>query len=238
MSEAPYRIDVKFPTRVIRSPRVLEIAEAFGIGLDDKDFVVFDGLELPIKRGDIVYITGQSGAGKSVLLRELASQMAARGHSVVNLDSIVFEEKPLIDQIGETTKRGIELLAIAGINDAYLYIRKPSELSDGQRYRFRLAKAIERGADVWAADEFMAILDRTSARAISFAIQKAARRVGATALVATTHVDLVADLGPDVIVTKRFREKLRVEVIEDAAAKLASAPVTREELNERILKVL
>lgn len=238
MSEAPYLIDVKFPTRVIRSPRVLEIAEAFGIGLDDKDFVVFDGLELPIKRGDIVYITGQSGAGKSVLLRELAAQMAARGHSVVNLDSIAFEDKPLIDQIGDTTKRGIELLAIAGINDAYLYIRKPSELSDGQRYRFRLAKAIERGADVWAADEFMAILDRTSARAISFAIQKAARRMGATALVATTHVDLVADLGPDVVVTKRFREKLRVEVIEDAAAKLASAPVSREELNERILKVM
>ncbi len=45
----------------------------------------------------------------------------------------------------------------------YLYIRKPQELSDGQRYRFRLAKIIESGAKVWVADEFLAVLDRTTA---------------------------------------------------------------------------
>ncbi|KCZ36713.1 hypothetical protein J802_4048, partial [Acinetobacter baumannii 45002_9] len=30
-----------------RSERVLEVAEAFGLGLDDKTFVVFDNLDLP-----------------------------------------------------------------------------------------------------------------------------------------------------------------------------------------------
>lgn len=231
-----YKIDIRFKTRVERSARVLEVAEAFGIGLEDKEFVVFDNLELEIKKGDIVYITGQSGGGKSVLLRELATQMAVGGRSVVNLDSIVFEDKPLIDQIGTSTDDAIRLLGIAGVNDAYLYVRKPTELSDGQRYRLRLAKAIETGAEVWVADEFLAVLDRTAAKVIAFSIQKAARRAGATVIVATTHTDMVSDLCPDLVIEKRFREKVRIEAFLDAGHLAERKQVTRDEINELLLK--
>ncbi len=48
-----------------------------------------------------------------------------------------------------------------------MFIRKPNELSDGQRYRFCLAKLIESKAKVWVADEFLAVLDRTTAKVIS-----------------------------------------------------------------------
>lgn len=159
----------------------------------------------------MVYITGQSGSGKSLLLRELEAQMRDRKKSVINLDNIVFDsEKTLIDQIGTSTNDALRLLSIAGLNDAYLFIRKPQELSDGQRYRFRLAKAIESQADVWVADEFMAVLDRVAARVIAYSVQKTARAVGATLIVATTHTDMVEDLGPDLYIEKRYREKLRV----------------------------
>lgn len=235
MEKHTYTIDTRFQTRVERSPRVLEIAEAFGIGLEDKEFVVFDNLQLEIADGDVVYITGQSGGGKSVLLRELRRQMEER-LTVVNLDEIVFADKPLIEQIGKDTNDAIRLLAIAGINDAYLYVRKPQELSDGQRYRFRLAKAIETGAKVWVADEFLAVLDRTSAKVIAFSMQKAARRAGATLMVATTHTDMVADLFPDLVIEKRFREKVRVEVFADAAERAQTTPMTRQEVNELLMK--
>lgn len=232
----PYLIDKRFQTRVERSERVLDIAEAFGIGLEDKEFVVFDNLTLDVADGDIVYITGQSGGGKSVLLRELSAQMAARGLTVVNLDHVELQDKPLIDQIGSSTDDAIRLLATAGINDAYLYVRKPSELSDGQRYRFRLAKAIETGAQVWVADEFLAVLDRTSAKVIAYSLQKTARRAGATVIVATTHTDMVRDLAPDLRIEKRYREKLRVDVFENAAREAAERPMTRDEINELLLK--
>lgn len=235
MEKRTYTIDTRFQTRVERSARVLEIAEAFGIGLEDKEFVVFDNLQLEIADGDVVYITGQSGGGKSVLLRELRRQMEER-LTVVNLDEIVFADKPLIEQIGTDTNDAIRLLAIAGINDAYLYVRKPQELSDGQRYRFRLAKAIETGAKVWVADEFLAVLDRTSAKVIAFSMQKAARRAGATLMVATTHTDMVADLFPDLVIEKRFREKVRVEVFADAAERAQTTPMTRQEVNELLMK--
>ena len=232
----PYHIDIRFQTRVERSPRVLEIAEAFGIGLEDKEFIVFDNLDLQVNDGDVVYITGQSGGGKSVLLRELARQMTDRGKTVAHLDDMQFDDKPLIDQIGRDTNHAIELLAKAGISDAYLYVRKPKELSDGQRYRFRLAKAIETGAQVWVADEFLAILDRTTAKVIAFSLQKAARRAGATLLVATTHTDMVVDLAPDLVVEKRFREKLRTEVFADAANQADMHTMTRADLNNLLLK--
>ena len=231
-----YSVDVRFQTRVQRSPRVLEVAEAFGIGLEDKEFVVFDNLNIEVRQGDVIYITGQSGGGKSVLLRNLSAQMEAEGKSVINLDHIAFEDRPLIDQIGRDTNHAIELLAAAGINDAYLYVRKPGELSDGQRYRFRLAKAIETGAQVWAADEFLAVLDRTSAKVIAFSLQKNARRRGVTLMVATTHTDMVADLYPDLVIEKRFREKVRVETFEKAAERAATETVTRDEINDLLMK--
>lgn len=234
-----YNIDKRFSTRVKRDQRVLEVAESFGIGLEDREFVIFDNLQLEVKAGDVVYITGQSGSGKSLLLRELRDQMRAEGKKVVDLDQVTLDmDVPLISQIGKNTNDAIRILGIAGLNDAYLFVRKPGELSDGQRYRFRLAKAIETGADVWVADEFMAVLDRTAAKVIAYSLQKTARRAGATVIVATTHSDMVTDLGPDLFIEKRYREKLRVEVVEDAAAKCAARQMTADDVNSLILKAM
>jgi ABC-type ATPase with predicted acetyltransferase domain len=226
-----YTIDKRFHTRVARSQRVVEVAEAFGLGLDDKEFVIFDQLKLDVAQGDVIYITGQSGSGKSLLLRELSAQMAAEGQKVANLDEVAIDaDLPLIDQIGTSTNDAIRLLSIAGLNDAYLFIRKPGELSDGQRYRFKLAKAIESQADVWVADEFMAVLDRTAAKVIAYAVQKTARKVNATVIVATTHLDLVEDLQPSLYIEKRYREKLRIEAFTDLnAAAEGSKTLTRDE---------
>lgn len=52
-----YTINVSFQTRVNKTMRTLEIAESFGLGLDEKEWTLYDNLELEVKQGDVVYIT-------------------------------------------------------------------------------------------------------------------------------------------------------------------------------------
>src|SRR6185369_10480394 len=206
-----YTIAKSFSTKVERSPRVIEVAEAYGLGLSDKEFTIYYQFEIEVEQGQVLYITGQSGSGKSLLLRELAAQMKAAGLNVADIESIHFDDRPLIDQVGKNMTEASNLLSQAGVNDAYLQIRRPKELSDGQRYRMRLAKLIESGAQVWVADEFGAILDRTTAKVVAFNMQKMARKLGATLIVATTHTDMEDELGPDIMITKRFKERIDVK---------------------------
>lgn len=209
-----YTVTKKFHTSVDRTPRVLEVAEAFGLGLSDKEFVVYDGLQIEVRPTDVVYITGQSGSGKSLLLRDLVAQMRESGLKVTDLNEIELPEKPVIEILGESSNQAAETLAKAGISDAWIYIRKPSELSDGQRYRLKLAMVMDSDADIWCADEFGAVLDRITARAVAYNMAKVARRVGKCLMVATTHTDLKDELAPDLTVTKRFREKVDLEASE------------------------
>ncbi|WP_225322305.1 ATP-binding cassette domain-containing protein [Klebsiella pneumoniae] len=207
-----YVINVSFNTRVNKTIRTLEIAESFGLGLDEKAWTLYDNLELDIERGDVVYVTGQSGSGKSVVLRELQRLMADAGQRVASIDDFIFaDDTNVIDQLGKTTSDALGLLSMAGLNDAYLFVRKPSEMSDGQKYRLKIAKLIESGADVWVADEFGAVLDRVTAQVVASNLQRAARAVGATVIVATTHEDLKNALRPSVQITKHYKERVKVD---------------------------
>ena len=208
-----YTLNRQFDTNVKRTSRVVDVAEMFGLGLDDKTFTVLSNLELEIKHGDIVYITGQSGSGKSTILHELKNEMTKAGLKVSDFSDLKITDEPIVDQVypGEKSlSKPLELFALVGLSDANLFLRSPKELSDGQRYRFMLAKLIETGAQVRMADEFLALLDRITAKVIAFNIQKIARKVGATLVVATTHRDMVNDLHPDLLIEKRYQDKVKV----------------------------
>jgi ABC-type ATPase with predicted acetyltransferase domain len=216
-----YRIDISFEATTEVTPRTVEVADAFGLGVDkERRFPIYDNLSLEINKGDIVYITGDSGSGKSVLLRWLTK---ALGDEAVYLEDLPVEvDRPLIDTLGETTRDGLELLSRVGLNDAFLFLRKYAELSDGQRYRYRLAKVIETGKPFWVMDEFCATLDRDTAKIVAYNVQKLARRLGHGLLAATTHTDLGADLHPSVAVRKRFGAEVEVTYAKNRPAPTCS----------------
>ena len=93
------KLSKSFETSVARSERVIKVAEAFGLGLESRQFTVLDDVEIDLEKGDVVYICGQSGAGKSVLLRELSNALAENGMKVANIDGVELDEgRALIDQ--------------------------------------------------------------------------------------------------------------------------------------------
>jgi ABC-type lipoprotein export system ATPase subunit len=208
-TEGKFTFNISYETHTKPTPRSLVVAEAFGLGIDDAQrFKVLDA-ELKIGLQDIVYITGDSGSGKSVLLRAIKADL---GDEAIDLSDVAVDtEKPLIETVGATVEEGLELLSKVGLNDAFLFLRTYSQLSDGQRYRYRIAKLIESGKQWWLMDEFAACLDRDTAKIIAYNLQKIARQQGKAVIAATTHSDLAEDLKPSVLVRKRFGEEIKID---------------------------
>jgi ABC-type ATPase with predicted acetyltransferase domain len=206
-----FTFNISYETKTDITDRTVAVAEAFGLGISDfQKHVIYDDVELKIGPKDIVYLTGDSGSGKSVLLNAIVQDLNPQ-EAVRMSDVEIDPEKPLIDTVGESIKEGLKLLSKVGLNDAFLFVRRYSQLSDGQKYRYRLAKLIESGAQWWIMDEFCATLDRDTAKIVAFNVQKLARKLGKAVIAATTHTDLFEDLAPSVHIHKRFGKEISVK---------------------------
>lgn len=153
---------------------------------------------MEVDEGDVVYIFGDSGSGKSTLFKEIHAQHHGAATWLLSIDP----DTPIIEAVGRTLDEAMKLLTLVGLNDAFLYLRKYGELSDGQKYRFQLAKLLESDAGTYYMDEFASILDRDTAKVVAYNVQKICRKHGKTLFVATAHSDLAADLRPDIIINE------------------------------------
>jgi ABC-type ATPase with predicted acetyltransferase domain len=210
-SSGKFLINISYQTKTDITDRTVAVAEAFGLGISDyQQHILYDDVELKIGPKDIVYVTGDSGSGKSVLLDAIVRDLNPR--EAVRMSEVEIDpEKPLIDTVGGSVKEGLTLLSKVGLNDAFLFVRRYSQLSDGQKYRYRLAKLIESGAQWWIMDEFCATLDRETAKIVAFNVQKLARKLGKAVIAATTHTDLFEDLAPSVHIHKRFGKEINIK---------------------------
>ena len=221
-----FTINISYETAALEpTERVVGVAEAFGLGLDQwQKFVIYDNAELKIGTTDIVYITGDSGSGKSVLLKALEKDIRQDlGLTCINIADIKPQpNKPLIETVGKSLEEALELLSRVGLNDAFLFLRSYEQLSDGQKYRYKIAKMIESQAQFWIMDEFAATLDRDTAKIVAYNLQKLARQQGKAVLAATTHTDLFEDLNPSVHIHKRFGKEITVNYYPNTPAKECS----------------
>ncbi len=192
------------------SERSMVVMRMFGVTIDRlRETSCSVNCELRIKPGDVVYITGPSGAGKSVLLRELEKLVPAGKR--INLAEILLpKDRAVIDCFDGDIIGSLKLLSIAGLSDAFCVLRRPNELSEGEKWRFRLAVALDSGKKFVFADEFCCGLDRITAAVVSCNVRKFAEKHGITFILASSHDDLLPDLQPDVLILKELSGGTRV----------------------------
>ncbi|MCC7145142.1 MAG: hypothetical protein IT443_01715 [Phycisphaeraceae bacterium] len=223
------------------SPNVRSVAAMFGLGLDqDRLMKVVPATKLVLQSGQVVFVTGPSGGGKSTILRLIRQGLAERAEvRVVNMDELPpLAQGPLVDAFaGLELKEVLRLLGHAGLADAFVMLRNVAQLSDGQRWRARLAQALAAATDgrrpmvdgrgegrkkpdagveliVILADEFAATLDRVTARTLARGVRRWVRDfagdAGVCFVIATTHDDLLEPLEPDVLIEKHLGERLEI----------------------------
>lgn len=189
------RYDVRPATRSVVTG---QIADLFGLPPTELPHTIGENLAIDLRPGDLALMTGPSGSGKSSLLRAIGLQVSA-----VDAMSLALPDRPLVDALPGDLSSRLDWLAAAGLADARLFLRRPAELSDGQRYRFRLALALSQTKGFVMLDEFTALLDRPLAKVVAFNLRKMVTRSKVGILAATTHDDIADDLNPDLHIVCR-----------------------------------
>lgn len=166
------------------------ITEAFGIESGFANRVC--DVEIP-EDFQVLYVTGESGAGKSTIARELVP--GYRTEEVPEAPLYLWNgERP------EDIEYMLKLLCMVGISDATQFVNTYECLSDSQQQRAKIALELKSDKDTIVIDEFLSTLDRNTARAVAYCIQKAIRKTPKRAILVTAHEDLQDYLMPDLIV--------------------------------------
>ena len=175
---------------------------------------VIDGLDLRIRRGEFVVLLGESGCGKTTLLRALAGLDSVDGGRIdgPRQPAVVFQEHRLLpwDSLWRNVALGLDdatgrPLAEAALAEVGLGDRLddwPRNLSGGQAQHVALARALVREPRLLLLDEPFAALDALTRIRMQGLVKQLVARHRPGVLLVTHDVDEAVALGDRVLVMR------------------------------------
>ncbi len=199
---------------------------------------ILSDLDLTVERGQFLVIVGESGVGKSTLLRVLIG-LAKPSAGTVKLDTkpgirtpmaLVFQDarllpwRKVLDNVAfglersglaraERRERARKMLALVGLAD--LANRWPHQLSGGQRQRVSLARALAVEPDVLLMDEPFSALDSFTREGLQDELQRIKAQTGKTVLFVTHDIDEAVYLADRVVVLAGSPGRVAADVVID-----------------------
>ena len=133
---------------------------------------------------NIGFITGTSGSGKSLLLKQFGTE-----------ETITWNDDNAVCSHFENYEDAVNRLQGVGFNSIPMWLAPRKILSTGQGYRVDLARAIKNGT---VRDEFTSFIDRSTALGLCNSLQRYIRNNDITGVVfAGVHKDIIPYLQPD-----------------------------------------
>jgi len=180
-----------------------------------EDRVVLDGVSLGVQKGEMIALVGESGVGKTTLLRmfnrmvevdsgtiEVEGQNVRAVNPVRLRRSIGYVQQegglmphwnvarnaalvPWLTKTGDPDKLAARALERVGLDPNVFGKRLPTELSGGQRQRVALARALAAEPHIVLLDEPFRALDAITRDELVTSMRDVLNEVGVTALIVT-----------------------------------------------------
>lgn len=188
------RVDVVMECPVFESFRVSQVAGMFDVpvGKRAKESL---SVELPelTEAWQVGVIVGPSGSGKSSVARKAFGKQLYGGEEWP-------ADRAVIDCFGEHATKDIALtLTAVGFSSPPSWVKPYAVLSNGEKFRCDLSRALLQDSPLCVFDEFTSVVDRTVAKTGAMAVSKAIRteKIRKRFVAVTCHYDVVEWLEPD-----------------------------------------
>jgi ABC-type lipoprotein export system ATPase subunit/GNAT superfamily N-acetyltransferase len=136
-------------------------------------------------------IVGKSGTGKTTIAKQLFENAYITSFEYDG--ECVLDDMPKDKSVDEITKA----FNSVGFSSPPSWLKPYAVLSNGEKMRCDLARAILSDVELFVFDEFTSVVDRQVAQIGSFAMQKAIRKTNKKFIAVTCHFDVEDWLLPD-----------------------------------------
>lgn len=185
------KVNITLSSTIEKTPAIIQAAAASEYDVNQANTISWEH-NLPYEERDwsVGLIVGQSGAGKTTLLNELfSSQIKPHKWS---------KTRAVIDELGgKSVSEATDVLASVGLGDIPAWIRPYHTLSNGEKFRADMARAILSDDEPIVIDEFTSVVDRHVAKVVSHTVQKTIRKRQKHFVAASCHFDIIDWLQPD-----------------------------------------
>lgn len=187
------KLDVRLESPIHRSARVLQVESMFDVPASEKSAVEWRA-ELPLEERpwSIGLIVGPSGSGKTTAARTLFGERLVRAFPWRS-DRSVLDDFPE----GLGIKEIVALMSSVGFSSPPSWMRPFEVLSNGEKFRVEIARALAEMSGLVVIDEFTSVVDRQVAQVASHAVAKTVRRQERQLVAVSCHYDIVEWLQPD-----------------------------------------
>ncbi|WP_186389153.1 ATP-binding cassette domain-containing protein [Stappia sp. TSB10P1A] len=188
---AAYRVPETRSTKIIM--------DAFGLRGDMIYADIVQNVSVKASNGNIIFVVGTSGSGKSVFLNALDPDKTPDGNlTVKRVGSLTHsagwlrplrDDIPVFEALAEkfTPEKAFIALSRVGLSEALAFIKPFWMLSRGQQYRAMIADLLLRNEEVWLLDEFCSDLDPITAKIVAHNLRKQIIATGRIAFIAAAN---------------------------------------------------